>query len=303
MRRGLIALALVLVLGLLALWLSGGFDRLALWTLAEQRAAQGTLARGLRALRAGQPGALTALMAVAFTYGFVHAVGPGHGKMLIAGYGVGRQVGAGRLVAIALAASLAQAAVAVPLVHAGIWILGWGRTQLADFVDVELAQLGQAAVLALGLWLIWRGLRHLARLAAGPDKAAAGHVHAHAHDHAHCGHAHLPDARAISEARSWREIVLLVLAVAIRPCSGAVLILVLTWQMGIAGAGIAATFVMGLGTASVIALIALMSVGIREGALAGLGESRALALAVPVLELAVGLVVAGTAALLLARLT
>jgi nickel/cobalt transporter (NicO) family protein len=88
----------------------------------------------------------------------------------------------------------------------------------------------------------------------------------------------------------WRDTVALIAGIAIRPCSGALFLLILTFQMGIAGAGILGTFVMGLGTASVTMVVALLAVWSREGMLASLSEGR-LARALPVIELVAGVVV------------
>ena len=49
-------------------------------------------------------------------------------------------------------------------------------------------------------------------------------------------------------------------AVGLRPCSGAILVLVFTLSQDIFWAGVAATFIMGLGTAITVAAIAVLSV-------------------------------------------
>ncbi|MEN3346521.1 MAG: nickel/cobalt transporter (NicO) family protein, partial [Bradyrhizobium sp.] len=54
-----------------------------------------------------------------------------------------------------------------------------------------------------------------------------------------------------------------ILTVGIRPCSGAILVLVFALAQGLFWAGIAATFVMGLGTAITVAAIALVAVSAR----------------------------------------
>ncbi len=57
-----------------------------------------------------------------------------------------------------------------------------------------------------------------------------------------------------------------VLTVGIRPCSGAILVLVFALAQGLFWAGVAATFVMGLGTAITVAVIATIAVGFRSAA-------------------------------------
>ncbi|GGH51906.1 hypothetical protein GVY41_07920 [Frigidibacter albus] len=333
-RLALAAVVLAVVLALAALWALDGFDAMARAATAGQRWAQNEMAGGLRALKGGEAGAFWALMGVAFGYGVFHAAGPGHGKMLIGGYGLAAAVPVRRLVVIALASSLAQATTAVALVYAGVLALGWTRQQVVGLTDDTLAPLGHLAVAAVGIWLVLRGARGLrrwgragwgARDHAGHEHAAhdqahhghGHHEHAH-HDHPHhgapaaaapahsghgplhphapvcetCGHAHGPSLEQVAEVRSLRDALVLIAGIAVRPCSGALFLLILTWQMGVAGAGIVGTYVMGLGTALVTVGVALLAGGMRAGTLASLAGTRGFALAVPALELGAGLAVA-----------
>ncbi|WP_213684018.1 hypothetical protein [Roseicyclus sp.] len=286
----LITLALIAVLAVL--YASGADRALTQWALSGQRGAQDTMAGGLRALRAGEGAALAGFLIVCFSYGFFHAAGPGHGKLLIGGYGAARAVGAWRLSTVALIASLAQGLSAVALVGAGVWVWQLGRAQMTDLADRLLAPLSFGAIALIGLWLVWRGLARL--------RAAQRHHH---HDHHHgphcttCGHAHLPDPADIAAATGWRDMALLIGAIAIRPCTGALFILILTAQMGIFAIGVAATMAMALGTAALTIAVALGAVMMRRGVLAGLAESPALARIQPMIEIAVG----GFIAILAAR--
>ena len=270
------------------LWGFGGAGAVAAWAKVGQAETQQAMARLLRSLRAGDPGALGGLLGLCFAYGFFHAAGPGHGKILIGGYGVAARVSALRLSGLALASSLAQALTAIGLVGIGLWAWQWGRAQMTDLAEAVFAPLSFAAVALVGLWLVARGLRGLVRLRRVSD-------HDHAGDHAvcdTCGHAHVPDPASLARAGNWKEVAALIGAVAIRPCTGALFVLILTAQMGIFAIGVAGTLSMALGTAAVTATVALGTVGLRRGVLAGLVGSARMSGVQPVLEITIGLVVA-----------
>lgn len=297
MRAALLILCAVAVAALAVFWLGGGMDRLTLWAAQNQREFQNAMAGALRRLRAGDAAAWGSLMTVCFAYGFFHAVGPGHGKVLIGGYGVARRVAALRLSAIALVSSLAQGATAVALVGAGIAVFGWGSKQLSGAAEDWFAPVSYGAIALVGCWLVWRGLRHL--WAARRD---IDHAHVGPDDHCHhCGHKHGPTAEEAQAVSGWRDLVMLVGTIAIRPCTGALFLLLITWRLGVFGAGVAGTFAMALGTASVTIVVALAAVGLRESALVGAGDSRAVRVVVPVLELIAGGVVVLVAGGLLMR--
>ena len=256
--------AVAVLIGLAAaatwLWGLGGSDRIMIAAAEAQRDVQNAMAGALRALRSGEPGALLTLWGLCFAYGFVHAAGPGHGKLMIGGYGAGTRVPARRLAGLAIISSLGQALTAVVLVYAAVFILGWGRAQMTEVADDILAPLSYALIAAVGAWLLTRGLRQLRP----------------AHDHAHtgedevcstCGHAHGPTAAQAEAATSLRDALVVIGSIAIRPCTGALFLLILTWRFGIDWAGIIGAFVMGLGTASITVLVAFAAVGLRESTL------------------------------------
>ncbi len=294
MRRAVSFAGLVLVALGMVLWLTGALGPFAEGLQIAQRAAQERLAGAIRALRGGEPGALVAFWAVCFGYGVLHAAGPGHGKLVIGGYGVARRVPVGRLAGLALASSLAQAAVAVGLVYAALAVLGLTRTAVEGAAERWVTPIGHAMIAGLGLWLIWRGWRGIQR-AEGRGDARDHHDHHHQDSgHVHgptCTHAHGPTMDEVERVGSFRDGLAVVAGIALRPCAGALFVLVLTWQLGIGLAGVAGAFVMGLGTSVVTVGAALLAVWAREGALSGL-SSGAVARAMPAVQLGVGAVIA-----------
>jgi len=343
MRHIVLTLALVTAAALAALWAAGALDAVQAWATEGQRQFQNALARALRALHGNAPGALVALWGVAFAYGFLHAVGPGHGKFLLGAFGAGTQVPLRRMAAIGLAASLAQAVTAIALVYGGVAIFSLSRAQIEAVSDAWMVPLSLIAITALGLWLVWRGARVLARMQGAPALAVAGagasvaddpggsvaasvgvgtsagagghshhvhhhhaHHHAHHHHHAHedpcpdCGHRHLPDPAAVARIGSLREAALVVGAIALRPCTGALFLLILTWRMGLEWQGVTAALAMGLGTACVTIAVGALAVMARDGALVWSGRIGRLAALAPVAEVLAGVLVAGVALMLLA---
>jgi len=297
MLRVISILSLVILVIGVALWATGALDNVSAWAADWQRQVQTSMARGLRALRAGEPGALLALLTICFSYGFFHAVGPGHGKVLIGGYSLASRATMWRMSTVALLSSLAQGLSAILLVFAGVLVLNLTRQQMVGLAEDWFADASYGAIALIGLYLLMRGARKLFRVSRNE---AHSHDHSHSHDrheeHTHChdcGHAHAPGLHDVEAAGSWRELAVLIAGVAIRPCTGALFLLVLTWQMGLVWQGILGVFAMALGTASVTIVTALVAVGLRSGLLAGLleGGGTMAARAVPLLEIAAGALV------------
>lgn len=106
-----------------------------------------------------------------------------------------------------------------------------------------------------------------------PGDAHYGHDHGsddhgHDHDHEH-GHHHVVTAE--QTGGDWREQLGVVLGVGLRPCSGALVVLVFALSQGILLAGIAAVFLMGLGTAITVSALAVLAVGAKGFATRYLG--------------------------------
>jgi nickel/cobalt transporter (NicO) family protein len=240
-------------------------------------AVQGNFYRSLQAAVLAlkeSDGALWPLVALGLAYGVFHAAGPGHGKAIIAAYLVANERALVKGLALSLAAALVQAIVAILVVgvmalvlHATAGAIGRVTT------GVELVSF--ALVALLGLALTWRKAgRFLATAALARGDSANERDQG-------CDHVHLPPPDALQRLSRWREIAGVVLAAGIRPCSGAIVVLVFALAQGVFAAGVASTVAMALGTAlttGAIATLAVFGKGLALRLAGGRGAAGALAM-------------------------
>jgi nickel/cobalt exporter len=266
------------------------------WLLTKQSEFYREMSSTIRAAKS-DGSAVWSLLAISFAYGIFHAAGPGHGKAVIASYLVANQETARRGIVLSFASALMQALVAVVIVSVCAWLLNaTARTMCGAEKVIEIAS--YALIAAFGARLVWtkgggfiRALQQgrlpqavpALALVAHRDHAglghdhhhdhshshahAAHHHHAHDHDHVHdehCGHSHGPEPSELAGPGGWRRGFGAIFAVGVRPCSGAILVLVFALAQGLFWAGIAATFVMGLGTAITVAAIAVIAVSAKD---------------------------------------
>lgn len=220
-----------------------------------QRDLQIRLADTVAAIKSqSSPCALLVLIGLSFLYGVFHAAGPGHGKVVISAYLVASEETLRRGVILAALAAFLQAIAAIALV--GILALVLGGTNLATAERVgTLEAVSYGIVALLGLWMLWRAFREAWAHRAGAS--AGGHHH---HDHGHGEIAKVAGA-------GWREGALVVLAVGVRPCSGAVIVLLFALAQGLLFSGVLAALAMSVGTAITVSVLAAASVALRRGAL------------------------------------
>jgi nickel/cobalt transporter (NicO) family protein len=272
------------------------------WILAKQAEFYRALSSTIRAART-DGSALWTLMGISFAYGVFHAAGPGHGKAVISSYLVANEETARRGIILSFLSAMLQALVAVLIVGIGAWLLGATTRALCSTERIiEIGSYGLIAALGLWLvFTKGRGLlRSLPRLSSGPALAAAGahehggHHHRHdAHDHGHehhdhghkgdahhdhghhhhddhdhshggfWGHSHGPAPSELAGPGGWAKGLGAIFSVGLRPCSGAILVLTFALAQGLFLAGVAATFVMGLGTALTVGAIAVVAVSAK----------------------------------------
>jgi nickel/cobalt transporter (NicO) family protein len=213
------------------------------------------------------------LLVLSLAYGVFHALGPGHGKAILSAYVVANRETMKNGAILAFVASLVQALVAIALVGVAAGILNVTGAVLNE-VTAYLELVAYALLVLLGAWLVYK---HALKPILGLARSQQGdhhHNHDH-HDHANCGHSHFPAPEQVAGQLSWRKAWGAILAIGLRPCSGAILVLVFALSQQFFMAGVAAALAMGLGTGITVAMLALTSLSIsRVMASAGGGQQR-----------------------------
>jgi ABC-type nickel/cobalt efflux system permease component RcnA len=259
------------------------------WINTHQQAFYRALTGALRAMRE-DPWALSGLIGLSFAYGVFHAAGPGHGKAVISSYMIANEIALKRGIVISFVSSLLQGAVAILLVGAAFVLLrGSGISMTQATQAMEIASF--ALVALFGAWLLFKKIRALRmRVVSLPMAAPAGSASfggrgstglnfqaIEVDDHEYqgqgdycetCGVSHMPDPTML-EARdfSLREAWSAIIAVGLRPCSGAILVMSFALLNSLYLGGILSVLAMSIGTAITVTILAMIAVGAKDLAL------------------------------------
>jgi len=270
---------------------TGFFGAFWVWVQTTQAELSRELVKAVRGLKTENALAAGALLALfSFIYGVVHAVGPGHGKAVITSYVLANERTVRRGIVLAFLAALVQALSAIVIVVIFSMIMRATGLKVQETVG-QLETASYALVAAIGLWMLISAVRkrwpwtlqqpgkaaqaHSLSAAAAPlahhsfSEPHHAHRHGHSHDHAHgedcgCGHAHVPLPSQIDGDLPWRKAAAIIFAVGIRPCTGAILVLVFALTQGLFWAGVASAFAMAIGTAITVSALAVLAVGSRD---------------------------------------
>ncbi len=255
------------------------------------------LTGALKAMRQ-DPAELWMLIGLSFAYGVFHAAGPGHGKAVISSYMLANEVALKRGIFISFVSALFQGVTAVLTVAAAYLVLRGTSISMTD-ATTALERASFALIALFGAWLLFRKIRALVstRRTATTDlfaKQAEPHVHGPGCRHGFpgetlppqgfvcesCGHAHMPDPQALSGGKfGIREAWSAVIAVGLRPCSGALLVLTFSVLNGLYFGGLLSVLAMSIGTAITVSILASLAVSAKGAALRFAGEgSRAASL-------------------------
>jgi ABC-type nickel/cobalt efflux system permease component RcnA len=187
------------------------------------------------------------LIVISFIYGVFHAVGPGHGKAIIVSYLASNPLSKLNSCSLALAAAIVQALTAILLVTSVSLVLKFQYSQLAISAG-QFSLLGYSLLLALGIFIALRSSYQLYKIKNDQNSCSSC-----------CASANL---KVVD--KSLYQQCLLVISIGLRPCSGALIILVTSAMLGIFHYGVLGTLAMSLGTAVCTCIIALASLYARD---------------------------------------
>ncbi len=254
---------------------SGPFAGLFHWINTQQREFYRAMTGALKSMR-DDGGAAWLLIGLSFAYGVFHAAGPGHGKAVISSYMIANEVALRRGIVLSFISSFLQAATALMVVGGAFLVLRGTSVSMNDAAwFMEVASF--ALITAFGAWLLWqKAFRPLFAASPQPALAHAGHAHHHDHahhDHAHdevcetCGHSHAPDPSLLQDKFDWRTAWSAIVAVGMRPCSGALIVLTFALLNGLYLGGVLSVLAMALGTAITVSALATLAVTAKNTAM------------------------------------
>ena len=196
-----------------------------------------------------EQGGMLALIGLSFAYGVFHAAGPGHGKAIISAYIVATNQQYRRGLFLSIAAAFVQACVAIALV--GILALLLNQTSLMITQKAQTIEKVSYAIMAfVGLWVLWRRTQTWRFDHASEHQCGAGCAH---------GAVIIGDTKVLMSS--------VVLAAGIRPCMGAIVILVFALSQHLFWVGVLATLAMAVGTALTTGALASLAVFAKSLAL------------------------------------
>lgn len=292
-------LALFLVLAVVgALWLWQAWPQVMMKSILWQREVNQQMSGLLKAVAENPTKAGGSLLIFSFLYGVLHALGPGHGKIVITTWLATHPSKLKSSIGLTLASSLLQGLVAIALVVVVLTVLQLPARQL-HMSSFWLEKGSYALVGVLGLLLCWRAVKKLRALLQKPKfKAFTAH---HVHDaHCGCGHQHLPTQEQLQSGDDWRARLMIILSMGMRPCSGAIMVLLFSKVIGVFSWGVVSALAMAAGTSLTITSLALLVHSFRQLAVKLSGNKT------PVLWRQVGwttLALAGGVILLVAAVT
>ncbi|CDT60419.1 nickel/cobalt transporter [Vibrio coralliirubri] len=285
----------LIAIGAYQLW--SMWPSLVISSIQWQREVNSELADLLYEAKSNPWGAGSYLIGFSFIYGMLHSLGPGHGKVIVSTYLATHPTKAKASLVLTIVSAFLQALVAILLVSVLLWGFSASMRAVNDKANMFVS-LSFALVAVVGALICWKALKNiytairkpklkvkaittLATDTAAPISAhspialrssgsmvmgatnalqAADHTHAdHSHADCGCGHQHVADAEAVNKASTLREYAGIIMTIGVRPCTGAIMVLLFANMVGLYWMGVVSAFAMAIGTAFTTSTIAIMT--------------------------------------------
>lgn len=281
---------------------TGIFSHWILWLNEQQKSFYFAMTQALKEMR-DNPSHAYILVGLSFAYGIFHAAGPGHGKAVISSYLIANETALRRGIYLSFISSMLQALSAILIVGAAWFILrGTGISMNSAANSMEIASF--ALITIFGLALLFKKLQQIRknsqptstlfidakndilqpaesttsfnktsvqRLNYSKEKALqTGFDHnfiGNGEVCTACGNAHMVSPETLNNNFDWKTAWSAILAVGLRPCSGALIVLTFAMLNGIILGGLISVFAMALGTFITVSTLATLAVTAKNFAL------------------------------------
>lgn len=281
----LITLILFALIGY-QLWLA--WPSLMIKSTQWQREINDALSQLLHQAKQNQSGAAWSLIGLSTLYGFLHALGPGHGKIIVTTYLATHPTKVKTSLWITVLSALLQAVVACVLVTSLLWIFQASMKQVNQ-ESLNFIKASYGIMILLGIVILLKAMRAFYSLLTQKNQKksqlnfqsfkhqATGNAAStfiikpqnHQHDYQEdglcgCGHKHIASQEEINQATHLSEYIAIITSIGIRPCTGAIMVLLFSNVLDIYWLGIVSSFAMSIGTALSTSCIALFTVSGRQ---------------------------------------
>ncbi|AYA06001.1 nickel/cobalt transporter [Rahnella aceris] len=242
------------------------WPRILLSSIIWQRELHQELAGLLRQVKENPMQAGMMLAGFSLIYGVIHAIGPGHGKIVITTYLATHPSRLKNSLKLTFASAIVQGLVAILLVSVVLGVLQLSSRQLHQS-SFWMERGSFILVMLLGLLLCWRALKRMWQTINSLRPVHAMKIHSlspmgnetHVHDeHCGCGHQHVPNDQQLQAGGDLRTQVAIVLAMGLRPCSGAIMVLLFSKVIGVYNWGVISAITMAIGTSLTVSLIGVL---------------------------------------------
>ena len=253
---------LLIVLGLASFspWL---FVHIAIW----QKAFNQLISDNLHQIQTNTFSAGAILVLASFAYGVLHALGPGHGKFIIASYLATHKSQLKQSTLLSFLSSLMQGMVAISATTVLVLILNLS-SRYFKLGQLWLERAALILLVILGIYWIKQGInvwkkKHTLRVnrltfIKQEKISAIKATHILSPQSCSCGHQHLPSVQQTQNATNLRAQFLIILSIGMRPCSGAIFVLFLAYMLDLSLWGMLAVLAMSLGTGFMLSAFATL---------------------------------------------